>query len=401
MFNFNINPNTMSLFTANLAASSLGTGGIGGNIGLPGLGSSLGLAPGAGSDLIAQAMLTRLANQFRGDTPNLSQLLDSHNNLPLTPKQLATVLKETLNLPQEFEKTLEQLLLQPEQAKAELSKEKLQQLTNIMTQEIPLETIKTTLKQGADQTQKQLMKLLQSGDPTIANHGSQISKLMAAAGGVGESVLINQNKPVETLILLYLPWYPLVQPRQLDVELGIGQDEEAIAADKAITLYIKTAHLGRFRVQINELKPLEAAIYVWHEAVAKEYCPRLKEAVNEECINKKLAPPKFSSKVIASDKGMVFEPSDKRSESSSETTSTTSSDSPDSASSGFKGATRQADKKQLHIQSNNQSVSGLLLSLAYFMARTIFEADESERTLQQRSKMASNKNTKKEAGVSK
>ena len=385
MFGFNLNANSISAFTSNLiAGAAIGNGNILGDAGL-------GLPQGLINGLATQAALARLANRFseNGNYRQLAQLLDPHQNLPLNPKQLATVIKETLSLPQDFEKTLE-LLTTTTDPKAVPGKQGAKN-AGLFAQEIPLDAIQDLLKQNNQKAQKQLMTMLQSGDPTVANHGSQVAKLISTLSNMSESMLLSQHKPVETLILLYLPWYPLTGGRQLELELGQASEEGSAQTENSITLYIKTTSLGRFRIQLLEINPQEMAIQVWHEAQSKSYCMQLKAVITSECKRLGINKISFSGKVIPAEKSdRAFQSTSSRTK---ENTTSTKSDnlSDEGTKQGFKGATRQEDVKQLHIQSS-QNISAGLLNLAYFVARSVFEADESGLLLQQRATTSKQQN---------
>lgn len=380
MFGFNLNANSISAFTSSLiAGAAIGNGNILGDAGL-------GLPQGLVNGLATQAALARLANRFseNGNYRQLAQLLDPHQNLPLNPKQLATVIKETLNLPQEFEKTLE-LLTTTTDPKAATAKQGAKNAA-LFAKEIPLDAIQDLLKQNNHKAQKQLMTMLQSGDPTVANHGSQVAKLISTLSNMSESMLLSQHKPVETLILLYLPWYPLTGGRQLELELGQTSEEGSAQTENSITLYIKTTSLGRFRIQLLEINPQEMAVQVWHETQSKSYCMQLKEVIKSECKRLGINNLTFSGKVIPAEKSdRAFQSTAAKSRGSKPQRSDNLSD--EGTKQGFKGATRQEDVKQLHIQSS-QNISAGLLNLAYFVARSVFEADESGLLLQQRATTA-------------
>ena len=384
MFGFNLNANSISAFTSSLiAGAAIGNGNILGDAGL-------GLPQGLVNGLATQAALARLANRFseNGNYRQLAQLLDPHQNLPLNPKQLATVIKETLNLPQEFEKTLE-LLTTTTDPKAVPGKQAAKNV-GLFAQDIPLDAIQNLLKQNNQRAQKQLMTMLQSGDPTVANHGSQVAKLISTLSNMSESMLLSQHKPVETLILLYLPWYPLTGGRQLELELGQASEEGSAQTENSITLYIKTTSLGRFRIQLLEINPQEMAVQVWHEAQSKSYCMQLKEVITSECKRLGINKLSFGGKVIPAEKSdRAFQSTAAKSRDSKPQRSDNLSD--EGAKQGFKGATRQEDVKQLHIQSS-QNISAGLLNLAYFIARNVFEADESGLLLQQRATTSKQQN---------
>lgn len=88
----------------------------------------------------------------------------------------------------------------------------------------------------------------------------------------------------ETLMLLYLPWYPLQNQQKLELGFGLGEgaeDEDVENKEASVILYLDTNSLGRFKLVVEEADPLQVIAKVFHQDAGKGITTQLKEGLNE------------------------------------------------------------------------------------------------------------------------
>lgn len=346
--------------------------------------------------------------------PFIRQLQD----FQITRQMLTELIKEALNLPKEPEQALRRLAKEPlSQSRAEsevealtqsltqspetpvVKKQEQQALKELFTQEVDLGQLQSLVKEGSQKAQQQVMKMMQSGDPTLARYGGELGKMASLFGKLAADSGPSSKptaKNVENFILLYLPFYPLVNPQQLQVDLEGGGAAEDAETEHSITIYLKTATLGRFRVEIREGQALQLGITVWHEAIAESFMPYLAKQLKAYCQQHGLPTLKFEAGKVEGDQAdkLLNSAALADQDTTTETSHSTPSDNPvgtgDIPGQSFKGATQKEDHKKIHLQ-RGQSVTVLALNTAYYIAKEVFEADEQGRLLQKKRKNLASK----------
>jgi hypothetical protein len=312
-------------------------------------------------------------------------LLMSNDSLKLNSQEVSQFLKESMKLPQDMRFLLLMLALEssPEEAKSQL-KQGLKQLIeeNVNQLSIPVDDLQALLGKNSKEAQDKMMKLLQAESLGQTRNGQQITELVASLGKLAEKIKLSPQDAMETLMLLYIPWYPLTTPQKLELsfEMGEGEGEEG-DKDISAVVYLETNSLGRFKLIVQELDPLQIVAKVFHEEQAKPIMPFLEEQLNKILADDGLPAAIFDTELIKPEQiaQVVVET---KSEGNIETPTVLEKPAEsDGSTSGFKQATRQSDHKQINVQPG-EHISLLVLNCAYALARLIFEADEANRILQ-------------------
>lgn len=324
-------------------------------------------------------------NMMEGKLP-LSALF-GNESLLMNPQELSQFLKDSLQLPKELRLAL--LMLAMESSPKELKPLLDQGLKQIIEQQatqlsVPVEDLQNLLNQNTKEATEKLMKLLQGNQMSQTRSGQQIAELVVSLGKLGEKIKLSPKDAMETMMLLYIPWYPLAAQQKLELSFEMGEGgEEGGDRDVSVVLYIETNSLGRFKLVVKELEALQLLVIVMHEAFVKELMPRLEKQMNGMLAEDGLPACYFESEVIRAEKVAEVMAEGGVSSASGHGGATSESLDPDMdpATAGFKQATRRPDQKQINIQAGDR-VSVLVLNYAYALARFIFEADEENRVLQ-------------------
>ncbi|MBX2861027.1 MAG: hypothetical protein KTR14_07320 [Vampirovibrio sp.] len=268
-----------------------GTPGVPTNPNLPGVGG----VPQQGN---AEALLQRMLLQ------NLMTV-----NHPLSPTETGLMVKSLLNLPQEVQGLL-MLLAAPQQQLA-AQPETVQQLLKMLGEaKIPLTEVQQLLQNKSQEGIQKLIQLVQtnqmgySGDSQTVNHLVQL--LSQVAGRVNNSPVDTLN----TLLLLYLPWYPLQAPQRLDVafELGGGEEEDDSGEGMALVLYLETVALGKFKMVMRLEEKTRVLADIFHDSAAEAVKDEIEEQFTAGLQQESLPPPRVTflpREAGPDDKGML------------------------------------------------------------------------------------------------
>ncbi len=307
--------------------------------------------------------------------------LFADESVRLPADEVATFLKDAMKLPEELRTTLMMMALEatPETLKKSLKqtlKQVIQDNANELT--IPLDEMQKLLGKNTDEAKSKLMKLLQASPISQTQSGPQVAELVKTLDKMSEKIKQSPMHATETLVLLYLPIYPLVPPQKMDLSFEDGSGgEEGQERDMSVVMYLETNTLGRFKIVVSQYEPLQVGVLMFHEKIAAPILPILKDKTNEQLAKDGLP-------------AAIFDTSLLNSGGAAQETSTSSSNAENTAanadlSEGFKRATRQEDKQEVNIQPGD-SVSLIILNTAYALSRWIFELDEQNRPLQKSAK---------------
>lgn len=298
--------------------------------------------------------------------------LFNNPNLLLGPEENAQLLKDLAKFPQDLKQLLadlsDALPTEPKLATKPLADLLEQQLIPL---KLPLKELQVMVKQNLETGSEKLLQLMQSNQLSQTKSVGQLGDLLYQANRLGEKLGQSPQQAAETLILLALPWCPLLpgQKLQLDFEFGEGGED---GSDKEISviLYLQTNQLGRFKVQVFELQPLQILVKLHHEPIAKPILKDLEAELNDYLAKEGLPESIFETIEMQTQEASV-----------SSNPGVIASDSGQ----GFKGLTRQADHTQIDIQAG-EGVSVLVFQVAYALAKLILSADARQQHLQSRKK---------------
>jgi hypothetical protein len=151
-------------------------------------------------------------------------------------------------MPNQFEEVLKQLVQKTEQT---VTKQSLENILKDMGKEpVPMDQLQKFMMEKFKGGQQRLMQLVQSQQLARLSPGdSNMGEMLTLLGQVGAQVQASPSDALNTLMLLYLPWYPLQPPHEMRLSLGGQGDEDGENTDESapIHLYIQTAHLGKMK----------------------------------------------------------------------------------------------------------------------------------------------------------
>ncbi len=201
-----------------------------------------------------------------------------------------------------------------------------------------IQALAMQLKENSALMADKLFKFMGTVAMTPGNM-AQLKEIMTIGASIANSANVNPQEFLRDIIQMYLPWLPLVPPKEED----LNEIETKFSKDKnknAQTLfYIATNHLGYFKIEI--LSDEEPEIYISNisktenDELREALCTDLKENIKKSSINAKLY---FSRKI--DDEEMKI-----------------------------------SDKQLFIVNSDNSIIS---LSLMHLLARVIFEFDEKQ-----------------------
>lgn len=314
--------------------------------------------------------------------------LFQNESLRLNPREISQFLKESMKLPQEIRLTLLMLALEssPQEIQSQLDQGLRQLLEQNLNQlSIPVDELQALLGKNTQEAQEKMMKLLQASSQTQS--GQQIAELMVTLGKLGDKIKASPQDAMETLMLLYIPWYPLTSQQKLELsfEMGEGSGEDG-EKDVSAIVYLETNTFGRFKIVVMEVDRLQVLVKIYHEQHARDLMPILEEELNNMLAQDGLPAAMFDTETIRPEQmDEVIPPPGSASQGEAVNPPGPASEPEkpqyDGTTAGFKRATRQPDRKQITIQPG-EHISLLVMQCAYFLARLIFEADEASRLLQ-------------------
>lgn len=174
------------------------------------------------------------------------------------------------------------------------------------------------------------------GDVTMQGNIAQLKDIMMIGASIASSAKTSPNEFIRDIIQMYLPWLPLVPPKEEDLNEIQAKIAGSSENDAEISFYISTTNIGYFKIEIVTGNEPEIYINNVYEREIAELKETLVNTIKEN-INKNSP----SAKVFYS--GRVDKDLDKK-------------------------------DKQLYIVKSSDSMTGLVL--LQLIARVIFEFDE-------------------------
>ena len=199
---------------------------------------------------------------------------------------------------------------------------------------VDLAALAAMLNKNATLMADKLIKYM--GDISMQGNISQLKSIMLIGASIAGSAQTNPNEFIRDIIQMYLPWLPLVPPKQEDLEEIQAKINGGSEGDAQISFFISTNNIGYFKIEIvvgNEPEIYINNVYEKEVAELKENLVKtLKENIKKNSARAKVF---YSGKL---DKNI-----DKK-------------------------------EKQLYIVKSSDSMTGLIL--LQLIARIIFEFDE-------------------------
>lgn len=203
---------------------------------------------------------------------------------------------------------------------------------------VDLKALAMQLKLNSNSMADKLLKQMGEFNMTQQNI-AQLKTIMTIGASIANNVEVNPQEFLRDILQMYLPWLPLVPPKESDLNEIENKTAPIQNNDAQVLFYLSTDNLGYFKIEI--LKDNEIGIYINNvcektdDDLKKSLCAQIKENIKNSSIDAKLY---FSSKI---DRDKL-----------------------------------NKKEKQLYIVNSTNSL--IELTLIQLLARVIFEFDEKE-----------------------
>ncbi len=286
----------------------------------------------------------------------------------MTPQETSAFLKALLDLPDDIQTLLAQLATQDGGVTKKLLEQLLKENPDL---NVSLERLQEMLGQKTQGSSNKMLQLMQANMAQSYTGDSQkMTELLKFTTQLSLRVNTSPMEALNTLILLYIPWYPLVDPQKLELQFESewGEAEEGEEGESyTLVLYLETDTMGKFRIAAGVRHQTQLVFKIEYEKIAEPYIEAIQRFVTENLSRDGIPPPTFAfTESAASRKQAMTDPSVLEEQSGVD---------------NFK--TLQTDRKKLSI-SPSKGVSVVVLNAACQFSRIVFEVDERNRLLQRR-----------------
>lgn len=192
------------------------------------------------NEALAQSLMNKSASQSAVLHGFSSAMLADLKMNNLASLERGLYIKDLMNLPKELEEIL--VVIQNNATTKDIAK--------LMSENISLATLADLIKQGGKEAMNKLILVMANASKQGITDLSQIKdtiKLINASVAVASQD--NPEKILKSFMLLYLPWLPLQEGVDFDLEIegsnGGGEDSEL-----SITIMISTKNYGNVKVTL-------------------------------------------------------------------------------------------------------------------------------------------------------
>ncbi len=291
----------------------------------------------------------------------------------MSPRETSALLKLLLDLPENIQTLLAQLSTQdsgPNKLQQQALKQLLKENPDL---KLSLDQLQEVLGKKTQESSNKMLQLMQSNMTQAYTGDSQkFTELLKFTTQLSLRANASPMEALNTLMLLYIPWYPLVDPQKLELQFENGWNEAEEGEDGesyTLVLYLETDTMGNFRIAGGVRNQTQLVFKTEHDALAEPYLDGIQRFVTESLSKDGIPPPTFSfTESQASQQKDITDPSVMEKTSGVD---------------DFK--THQDDRKKLSI-APSKGVSVVVLNAACQFSRIVFEVDERNRLLQRRHK---------------
>lgn len=274
----------------------------------------------------------------------------------LSPQETALFLKNLLNLPRDIQGLLLLLAFPPGPERPETLKKLLEKYPDL---NVTLENVQSFLGDHSKDGVQKLLKLIQ-GNQAAQLGDSKMEELLKLTSQLTNKVQASPMEALNTMMLLYLPWLPLVPPQKLETAFVPSEEEGGGAGNPDeksynLVLYIETNRLGKFQVSLHQSNHTQITLHVVHDAEAQSHLTALEAALAEKTGEDGIPKPEF-----------IYEP---RSAPASLPVA------PSVAEAGAEMANPVERGKKIAVFPAD-GVSIIVVTVAYSYARLVFETDD-------------------------
>lgn len=244
MNQFNLG-NFLNKFVNNYPPQNMTRGGASPN---PALNSEMGMPP----NPIIQNMAQRVAQNAAMNSFNSAMMANlKMNNLANMEKSL--YLKDLMNLPKQMEEVL--VLIQNKTATTE-------EIAKLLNTNINMTTLVELIQKSGKEAMNKLVLVMADA----AKQGiSDTSQLKDAIKLINASISVagkeNPNQTLKSFMLLYLPWLPLQEGVDFDLEVE-GSEGGENGDEASITIMISTRNFGNIKVVLVLLGGNSMSVFV-------------------------------------------------------------------------------------------------------------------------------------------
>lgn len=161
----------------------------------------------------------------------------------LNQQQTASMLKDLLQMPKNFEQLLTQLSSMPQET---AQKTALMLLASSLNTTQLSALLQTNSKQAMTNLYQMLAQFNQVGVGMNDEQTSQLSKLISFVSASASSDV----QTIRTTMLMYLPWLPLTDPNAFKLEIANAGSDGGIGSDDFVTILISTENYGNIKADI-------------------------------------------------------------------------------------------------------------------------------------------------------
>ncbi len=292
------------------------------------------------------------------------QMMQLQSNM--SPRETAMLMRSIMEVPKEIQ-TILALLATSQGGKASPDAQMLKQLlAENPGLKISLEELQEALGKQSKDTANKLLKIIQSNSTaTFTGDSQKLTELLQFTTQLAARVAASPTDAMNTLILLYIPWYPLVGQQRLEMyfEEGDGEGGGEDGENYTLVIYVETNTLGKFKIAAGVVNMTRLMFKVEHDKAARPHLKDMEKALAEVLAEDGIPPPvlEFEQREEPVTTPEVMEKTSGVDE--------------------FK--TLKSDGKKVSVYPS-KGVSVIVLNGAYQFSRIIFEIDERNSLLNKR-----------------
>lgn len=205
------------------------------------------------NQVLNQAMFQKTMSQAGVLNTFSSSMLNEIKMNNLASLERSLYVKDLMNLPKELEEVL--VFIQNNSATTE-------EAANVLTKNISLSMLSELIQAGGKEAMNKLVLVMANASRQGITDVSQIKDTIKFINAsVAVAAQDNPNQIIKTFMLLYLPWLPLQEGVDFDLEVESHEDEES-DSETSITIMISTKNYGNIKVTLILTKGSSIEIFI-------------------------------------------------------------------------------------------------------------------------------------------
>ncbi|MBY0449201.1 MAG: hypothetical protein K2X01_01070 [Cyanobacteria bacterium] len=285
----------------------------------------------------------------------LDQLVGMRRDI--SAQQMSQLIKQMMALPEDIQTLLSQLA-------SGTSDKSLIALKTLLAENpqasITGDAMQSLIGKNAQDAMQKLTKMLTTNQMGYSGESQSVSDLLRVMAQLGKAAQMPAVDTLKTVMLMYIPWYPLAAEQRLDLHLEWGGSEDQGSGedgdDVVVVMYLETVTLGSWIIRVGLQEGTQCVFKVQAPPVAETLWSDLQKECTRQLAEDGLPAPVWKIEWLEVPK-------------SNQNKTIESLESP----------TNIDPQPKLSIFPN-KGVSVITLNAAYRLVRLIFEADERGRT---------------------